>query len=71
MLIVVELEEAKEEEGAGASGRASAGLGGGGDGPELAEVNAAQDGGHYARYGEAAPQGCGEHAGTHLGTRFV
>jgi len=42
------------------------------EGIELgAEVTAAQDGGHYARWGEAANQRRGEHAGVHLGTRRV
>ena len=30
-------------------------------------IDAMQDGGYYARWGEAAPQAHGEHAGTHLG----
>jgi hypothetical protein len=33
-----------------------------------AEVDAAQDGGYFARFGEAAPQGRGLHAGVYRGT---
>ena len=35
--------------------------------PTDADVNAANDGGYYARWGEPAPQSRGEHAGIHLG----
>lgn len=34
-------------------------------------IDAQQDGGYYARWGEHADQNYGEHAGTHLGTTQV
>ena len=60
-----ELQEATETSKTTAAG------GSGDHEPDQAEVNAAQDGGHFARWGEAAPQHRGEHAGVHLGTRRV
>ena len=36
---------------------------------ELAEVDAAADAGHFARFGEPRPEYRGEHAGVDLGTR--
>ena len=54
--------------GNGGSGAEGAESDDGGDGPE---VNAMNDSGYFARYGEAATQRRGEHAGVHLGTRRV
>ena len=36
-----------------------------------AQVDAMQDSGYYARFGEPQPENRGEHAGTYLGIRRV
>ena len=59
--------------GAGSSGAGGSGAGGqGGEGFNAdAEVDASNDSGYFARYGEAAPQRRGVHFGVHLGTQHV
>jgi hypothetical protein len=58
--------------GGGSSGSPAPHSGGEGlEGASSAEVNARQDAGHFARFGEAAHQNLGPHAGFHLPRRHV
>ena len=52
------------QQGAGGSGAGGSGIAE--EDCHMAEVDAANENGHFARWGEAAPQRRGELAGTHL-----
>eukprot|EP00966_Prymnesium_polylepis_P260271 6012377-Prymnesium_polylepis.2 len=57
---------------AGGDGVAGCGANSKGDGEDAdGVVNAMNDMGYFARWGEGAPQPRGEHAGVHMGTRRV